>query len=208
MYNVDHNWIFLSRDLFGIPRRMMLDFEGGKAVNDRPVVAYVGWVLWLVVAGATGLVVWLRRTADRFTGPLPAFVLLAAWMCTYRFMYYDSSVAAIASVVLLADPRPYFRWAWWPARSWAVVFVGLMLVIENVTVPMNVEVTASVMAARSTVTAADGTTALKAPTVFLASGDNYPWDTAAIFLLWGWCGLTLLRARPPESPPGPSGRLP
>jgi arabinofuranan 3-O-arabinosyltransferase len=199
-YNVDHNWIFLSRDLFGIPRRMMLDFDRGKAINDRPIVAVVGWALWLSVAGVTAAIAWFRRSADRFTGPLPAFVLLAAWMCTYRFMYYDSAVAAIGVIVLLADPRPYFRRAWWPARSWAVGFVGLMLVIENLTVPLNVEMTASVMAAKSTETAADGTTALKAPTVYLASGDNYPWDTLAVFLLWAWCGVTLLRFRSPPDP--------
>ncbi|HVK11266.1 MAG TPA: glycosyltransferase family 87 protein [Gemmataceae bacterium] len=197
-YNVDQNWIFLSRDLFGIPRRIMLDFEGGKAVNDRPSVALVGWALWLFVAGVTALVAWRRRTADRLTGPLPALVLLAAWMCCYRFMYYDAAVAAIGVVVLFADPRPYFRRAWWPARSWAAGFVGLMLVFENLTVPLNVEMTASVMALRKKETAPDGTTTVKAPTIYLASGDNYPWDTVAVFLLWAWCAVTLVRTPAPN----------
>lgn len=201
-YNVDHNWIFLSRDLFGVPRRMMLDFEDGKAVNDRPAVALVGWSLWLAVAGLTFLILRARRGADRRTGPLPAFVLSAAWLCTYRFMYYDAFVAVIAVVVLLADPRPYFRRAWWPVRSWAIGVVGLMLVIENVTVPMNVEMTASVMQWKETTTAGDGTTATTVPTIYLGSGDDYPWDTLAVFLLWAWCGRAVMRAKGRGVDPG------
>ena len=40
--------------------------------------------------------------------------LLGAWLCTYRFMYYDALVAAVGVVAILADPSPYFRRRWWP----------------------------------------------------------------------------------------------
>src|SRR5262249_33549648 len=31
LYNTDHNWVFLSRDLLSIPRRGLLDFQDGVA---------------------------------------------------------------------------------------------------------------------------------------------------------------------------------
>ncbi|HKB03590.1 MAG TPA: hypothetical protein VKD90_15310, partial [Gemmataceae bacterium] len=127
------------------------------------------------------------------TGPLPAFVFLGAWLCSYRFMYYDTLIAALGVVVLMADPRPYFRRAWWPFASWAPILAGLLLVIENATSPLNVEVSASVMGLRNTITGADGMTQQVAPTIYLATGDYYPWDTAVVFALWLWCAIRLAR---------------
>ncbi|HJZ90782.1 MAG TPA: glycosyltransferase family 87 protein [Gemmataceae bacterium] len=194
VYNVDRNWIFLSRDLFGIPRRMLLEFRDGRAVEDRPIAAVAGWALWLTVTGTTVLVsqICLRREAvsrPALIGPLPAFVFLAAWLCSYRFMYYDSLIAPLAIVVLMADPRPYFRRAWWPFASWASILVALLLVIENATAPLNVELSASVMGLRRPVTGSDGATHQTAPTIYLASGDYYPWDTVVVLALWLWCAF-------------------
>jgi arabinofuranan 3-O-arabinosyltransferase len=191
-YAVDRNWIFLSRDLFGIPRRMFLDFHDGRAINDPPIATIVGRALWILVAGITLLVVRLSRGRARLVGPLPAFVLFAAWLCTYRFMYYDALIAALSVIVLLADPRPYFRRAWWPVASWASFFIGLLLIIENATAPLNVELTASAMYYRGTETAQDGGTRQTAPTVRVGSGDEYPWDTAGVFALWVWCAVAVL----------------
>src|SRR5205807_5978489 len=42
-YNTDKNWIFLSRDLLGIPRRFLLDFKGPGAPQDRLEAALLGW---------------------------------------------------------------------------------------------------------------------------------------------------------------------
>jgi len=119
------------------------------------------------------------------TGPLPAFVLFAAWLCTYRFMYYDALVAALGVFVLMADPRPFFRKAWWPFTSWAGVLVALLLIVENVTAPLNVEMSASVMGFRKTITSEAGR--VTAPTIYIASGDEYPWDTVVVIALWVWC---------------------
>jgi hypothetical protein len=193
-YNVDRNWIFLSRDLFGIPRRILLEFREGRAVADRPVAAVAGWALWLAVAVATVIVTQLRLRLQvvkesALTGPLPAFVFLGAWLCSYRFMYYDALIAPLGVAVLMADPRPYFRRAWWPFASWASILVAVLLVIENATAPLNVEVSASVMGLRKSITGPDGVTQQTAPTIYLATGDYYPWDTVVVFLLWLWCAV-------------------
>lgn len=194
-YAVDRNWIFLSRDLFGIPRRMFLEFHEGTAVADRPIAGYVGWGLWLLVASATALVAWAGRRLPSQVGPLPAVVILGAWLCTYRFMYYDVALAALAVVALMSDPRPFFRPAWWPFASWAAVLVALLLLIENAIAPVNLELTGSVMALKKTVTAADGATHLAAPTFFVATGDYYPWDTVTLFALWIWCAIRVIRPK-------------
>jgi hypothetical protein len=191
VYLTDRNWIFLSRDLFGIPRRIFLEFRDGKAVADRPIAAVVGWALWVIVALTTVLVTirfWRRSNGQNaLAGPFPCFVLLGAWLCTYRFMYYDALLAALGVIVLMTDPRPFFRKGWWPFASWAAIIVGIMLLIENVTSPLNVEATASVHGLKGTVTAADGRTKETAPTFYIASGDFYPWDTLAVLALWLWC---------------------
>jgi hypothetical protein len=195
VYAVDRNWIFLSRDLFGIPRRMLLDFHEGTAVADRPVAGYAGWGLWLVVAGVTAAVAWVGRRADPRSGPLPALAFLGAWLCTYRFMYYDALLAAVGVVALLSDPRPYFRRAWWPFASWGAVLAALLPLVDNAIAPLNLELTGSVMGLRQTVTAAGGAEHVVAPTIYVASGDYYPWDTVVVFALWLWCAIRVIPRR-------------
>ena len=195
-YMVDRNWIFLSRDLFGIPRRMFLEFQNGKAIEDRPIAGIVGWALWGFVAWATIVITIVRRKRTTFattTGPLVAFVMLGAWLCTYRFMYYDALIAIVAVVALMADPKPFFRRSWWPLASWSMVIIGLLFLVENVTSPLNVEVTASVQGLGGTVTAMDRATHKTAPTFFVSSGDDYPWDTVVLFALWIWCAIRICR---------------
>lgn len=213
-YRIDHNWIFLSRDLFGVPRRMLLQFEDGRAVRDVPAAGWAGWALWGLVAATTaGVARWSARSASggprsraerTTTGPLAGLVLLGAWLCTYRFMYYDALLAAVGVFALTADPRPFFRKAWWPFASWAAIFLALLLVVENVTAPLNVELTGSIRGLKGTVKADDGPTRTTAPTFYVASGDDYPWDTALVFALWVWCVVRVSRAgRPSQSYPEP-----
>ncbi|HEX3150279.1 MAG TPA: glycosyltransferase family 87 protein [Gemmataceae bacterium] len=195
MYTTDRNWIFLSRDLFGIPRRMLLDFNEGRATRASPLAGALGWGLWLTVAAITCAMVWRRCRNANLSGPFAGLVLLAAWLLTYRFMYYDALLAAVGVVAILADPRPHFRRTWWPFASWASLNASFLLLIENVTSPLNVEVTASIHGLKGTVTAADQSTHVTAPTIFVASGDEYPWDTIAVIALWLWCVLTVWRIR-------------
>jgi arabinofuranan 3-O-arabinosyltransferase len=194
MYNTDRNWIFLSRDLFGIPNRMILDFSDGRATRARPIAGMIGWGLWFSIAVVTCAMIWRHRRRACITGPFAGLALLAAWLLTYRFMYYDALLAAVGVVAILADPRPYFQRAWWPFASWAGVFAATLLLIENGTSPLNVQVTASIHGLKGTGTATDGTTQITAPTVKVASGDEYPWDTATVCALWLWCVLAVRRS--------------
>src|SRR5438270_720285 len=61
IYKVDQNWIFLSRDLLGIPRRWMLDFNEGYWERNRRAAAVVGWAMLVSVFAVTVAVVWFRR---------------------------------------------------------------------------------------------------------------------------------------------------
>lgn len=194
-YQTDRNWIFLSRDLFGIPRRMFLDFEDGTALKNKPIAGYAGWVLWGSVTATTILLAIRHRQVKSLKGPYPALILLGAFLATYRFMYYDALVAALGVIVLLAHPLLFFRKAWWPFASGASILVGLLLLIENVTAPLNVEVTANISGLKRTITAADGATKKTAPKLYIASGDFYPWDTVVVICLWSCCGISLLRNR-------------
>jgi hypothetical protein len=108
-------------------------------------------------------------------------------------MYYDALVAAVGVVAILADPAPYFRRSWWPFASWAPVLAGLLILIENGLAPLNVDMTASIRGFRWTATATDGSTQLKAPTIKVATGDDYPWDTVTLLGLWAWCGVRVVR---------------
>src|SRR5947209_17356543 len=45
-YATDRNWIFLSRDLFGIPRRMFQEYDNGRAVETKRIASVVGWTMW------------------------------------------------------------------------------------------------------------------------------------------------------------------
>ena len=98
-----------------------------------------------------------------------------------------------ASIALMTDPQPFFRRAWWPFASWAAIYVGLMLFIENASSPLNVEVTASIHGLKGTIPASSGGTQTTAPTIYVASGDDYPWDTLAVFALWLWCAIWVVR---------------
>jgi hypothetical protein len=71
-----------------------------------------------------------------------------------------------------------------------------MLLVENATSPLNVEMSASVMGFRRTITEAAGSTHLKAPTIYIASGDEYPWDTVVVFALWIWCLVQVACGQP------------
>lgn len=199
-YRTDRNWNFLSRDLFGIPRRMFLEFHEGTAIADRPIAAIVGWGLWGLIAITTVAVAFrfLRRTKlPPLRGPFACFILVAAWLCTYRFMYYDALIAALGVIALMSDPHPFFRRSWWPFASWASIIVAALFLIENATAPLNVEITASIQGFKGTASAPDGSTMKTAPTVYIASGDYYPWDTVGILALWFWCIIQLLRGRSP-----------
>jgi hypothetical protein len=110
LYKVDDNWVFLSRDLLGIPRRWLLNFDEPREVRDRAVAAVAGWTLWAGVVAVTVVVAVRRpRGVRQHDGYGAAFVALGAWASSYHFIYYDSLLAMFPIALLLSDPRRFLR---------------------------------------------------------------------------------------------------
>lgn len=105
LYKVNDNWIHLSRDLHGIPRRILHDFTKPESERETPLANALGWTLWGIVFGGTTLVYLARGDRARATGLSAGFLFLGAYLTCYRFMYYDVLLAAAALAVLAADRR-------------------------------------------------------------------------------------------------------
>ncbi len=219
-YNVDPNWIPLSRDLLGMPRRLFIDFHLPYGQRDNLLARALSVALWLVVFELTIRIFYLRR--DRsipLIGPVPAFVFFAAWMCTYHFMYYDSLIALFPLVVLLADPRPFLQRTRLkvgndrdPAtslrprtfiylNSFVLTLLGMILFHENIVRHLNLEATVIARPHTTTNASPDGMIETP-PRLEIGTSDRYPWETGAIIILWMWCGGMVLwtRAAPPRDP--------
>ncbi|MHB1423112.1 MAG: glycosyltransferase family 87 protein [Gemmataceae bacterium] len=129
-YRRQENWIFLSRDLLGLPRRWLLTYEGGLAKDlvwttgepsalavgsaekpwDHPLLTALCGGLWATVLAITLLVVWRsRRRRQELTGLFPAFLLTGAIFSCYHFLYYDFVVAGLPVLLLFTEPRRYFQ---------------------------------------------------------------------------------------------------
>jgi arabinofuranan 3-O-arabinosyltransferase len=111
IYNVDDNWIPLSRDLINIPKRVLIEtgqfpyFE-----RDRWYAHFCGWLLWAIVVEATVRLSQLFPARFRAaTGPAAAFVLLAAWMSCFHFMYYDALISLLGFMAAIDPPANIFR---------------------------------------------------------------------------------------------------
>jgi len=203
LYDVDHNWVFLSRDLFGIPRRMILDYELPRDKRETLAAKVAAWALWLCVFEAT-VRIWTLRRRGRpipLTGPMPAFLFLAAWACCYHFMYYDVLMASVGVFVLLAArPQRFFD----PptarlepgggvllVNSFVLTLLAILIVHEGVISGLDIRVTALVGYVE-----VDG----GSPTAYLASGVRYPWDTVMILVLWFWCAVLAYRDEDAQAP--------
>jgi len=121
VYKADIHWIFLSRDLLSLPRRL-LDFSDGmwQARVDNVPAAIVGWVLLVAVLEVTLRLAILRpRTARRTTGFGPAFLFLAAWLTCFHFMYYDTLLSFVPVFLLFVEPGRYLQPRYLALVSWA-----------------------------------------------------------------------------------------
>jgi hypothetical protein len=215
LYNVNENWIHLSRDLQGLPRRFLLDFSRPEPDRDTPMAKAVAWGLWAAIFVSTVLVYRLR--ADRRpTGLGAAFLFLGAFLCCYRFMYYDVLLALVGVACLFAEPGRLFRTRAFDLTPGPVspllpgdrpaaatpfgprlvgyvnsfpltVLLGLFL-IDNLFHEWAVEATIGV-GGLARETPAGG---VETPRVSAAFSLSYPWDTALVILLWAWCGLRLV----------------
>jgi hypothetical protein len=99
------NWVFLSRDLTGIPRRWLFDFKLDDRGPHAELATWLGRGLVLAVAGGCLLVALLRpRRVTAPEGPPAAFLLLGGWLTCLHFMYYDTLLAALPVCLLFTDP--------------------------------------------------------------------------------------------------------
>jgi arabinofuranan 3-O-arabinosyltransferase len=109
VYNLDHNWIHLSRDLHGVPRRILHDFSLPKDQRDTALANGLAWGLWGLVFGTTALIYLRFGDRARTTGVGAAFLFFGAFLTCYRFMYYDALLAAVGCAVLFAEPGRFLR---------------------------------------------------------------------------------------------------
>ena len=104
LYNVNKNWIHLSRDVQSVPRRILHDFTLPEAERDTLLAKTLAWSLWGFILGTTTLI--FSRYGDwrRSTGVGVGFLFFGAYLICYRFMYYDTLLAAVGCAVLFAEP--------------------------------------------------------------------------------------------------------
>ncbi len=214
-YAVQENWIFLSRDLLGIPRRWLLTFEGQIAVRpaEQPLPTALGWGLWSVVFLSTLLVALLRRQRlQEMTGPAPAFVLLGAFFSCYHFMYYDFILGVLPVLMLFTEPRHYFQAVLWRPPRWLARFMDAGIkgttpsgqlrhyyqpTLDDLTPPPmpllpGGRISRWVSAPAPPLFLAL-TLALPALGCLLDPTNHFPpGDTFSLLALWGWCGYRLL----------------
>lgn len=211
-YTTSRSWIHLSRDLQGIPRRFLHDFSVPEAERETPFAKGVAWGLWGAVFATTVAVYLLRADRRKPLGLGAGFLFLGAWLCCYRFMYYDVLLAVVPIAILLTEPWRYFRerpWELKPAagssdshrprllayvNSFPLTVILGLYIVDNVLLGLNIEATVGIGGwAREVATA--GGTALATPRVQANTTLDYPWDTVLLLLLWIWCAVRLIRQK-------------
>lgn len=208
-YDIDPNWTNLSRDVYGIPRRGMIDF--GKPEQERvtpEVTAASFGSLGFVFLATVAVYLW-RGDRSKFHGLSAGFLLLGAFLCCYRFMYYDAVLALVGLSALLANPR----WTLLgrqgeltsPAaslterrvrlftNSFPLTVLVLLLVYDNILIGLNPQVTAAVGHHQILTTDADGNEKWVNPKLSAACDYNHAVDTLLVIALWAWCGMRLIR---------------
>lgn len=151
IYAVDYNWVWMSRDLIGLPRRRMwrpddawtqlrylawlddFSLHTHQATENGPVQTAIGVGLIAAVLGTTLLIAAITRWRDRHalaelpTQPWGAFLLLGLLHSVYHYMHYDMLVMALPTALLLADvPRLGTKGRWFLA-CWCAAMVGCNL---------------------------------------------------------------------------------
>jgi arabinofuranan 3-O-arabinosyltransferase len=110
LYQIDENWILLSRDLITIPRRWLLDFKAPPSANIDLAATLLGSCLLLAtIECTTRLAVFRKDRSSVLTGPGAAFLLLGAWAACFHFMYYDVLLAALPVLLLLLKPEQFLE---------------------------------------------------------------------------------------------------
>jgi hypothetical protein len=219
-YDVEKNWIFLSRDLLSVPRRWLIDFDKGYwdrlegdfnwhlwgntsvHVPVRLANSLIGWVLILfALENTVRLAVMRRRQAASPDGPPAAFLFLGAWMCCYHFMYYDALLGSMGLFLLFTEPRRYLSpllLALAPLRGPpAVLAYHRAALPEGLPRPVPLDVTPRAVWTLNRMAPTAFALLLAIHYVFPALhwGDHWgtPWDTFTLVGVWAWCGWQWLR---------------
>ena len=208
-YNVNKNWIELSRDLSGIPKRILLDFNKPEVERADPLADFSGQLLLGIVFVATVGIYWFRADRRQPTGLGAGFLFLGAYHCCYRFMYYDVLLATAGIFVMFAHPGLFFRTPQFkliadansPFQRRARLYGGsiplllIALLIWNENGLMNFRPRATIGADYFAVpmTSPEGKATTRTPVLSATSDYMHPVDTVLLLLLWGWAGWRLLR---------------
>jgi hypothetical protein len=223
LYKTNENWIDLSRDLQGIPRRILVDFSKPESQRGDPFIDRLAWALWGSVLAATVAIYALRADRKRSTGVGAGFLFLGAYLTCFHFMYYDVLISVAALAVLFADPKRFVRTepfaieptpaapqvpppreltAAAPLKPFGARMLGyinslpLTLVVALFLTENSLsgmELEATVGIRRFATPAADGSTNIHVPRLRADTGVKFPLDTFLLMSLWAWCGWRLLR---------------
>ncbi len=109
LYNVNKNWIHLSRDLQGIPRRILFNFTLPEDKRETLLATALAWGLWGSVLFTTAWVYLRFADRKRTIGVGAGFLFLGAYLTCYRFMYYDALLIFVGCAVLFAEPARFLR---------------------------------------------------------------------------------------------------
>jgi arabinofuranan 3-O-arabinosyltransferase len=218
-YRRQENWIFLSRDLLGIPRRWLLTFEDHLAKDlvwrigaphvaadgspenpwDHRLLSGLGWGLWLAVFGTTLFVAWRsRRRRQETTGIFPAFVLIGAIFSCYHFLYYDFIVAGLPLLLLFTEPSRYFQARFWRGQRPPLEMQRYYQPDWNDPTPPPMPLLPQGRRPRWVMAPIPPlllTLILALPAYCCIRDPSYhfpPFDSFGLLALWAWCGYRLL----------------
>ena len=191
-YEVNKNWTGLSRDLGGLFRRLLTDFDASP-VTPNPAAGPLGLAAVGVVLGVTAWVCWSRANPgrERF-----AFAALGAYLACWRFMYYDAAIGALPVILLATTPGRWqlTRVAVGPWRglvpSLTLGVLALLLAWENLLKPKMLGVTLEFGAWAPNGGRTPGMPA-GAPALAADTTVYTPSDTLILLGLWAWWAVKL-----------------
>jgi hypothetical protein len=156
LYGTDRNWVWMSRDLVGLPRRELWDWEHLRnhlellsaqrewdyellqTVQSGPTQTLIGFGLMFGVIAMTifvlTLTAWLRRRRGldylpMAWGPRPAFLLFGALLTVYHFMHYDLQPLSLPMCLVIAslDRLSWFNRIFLVTLNLALIYCGMDL---------------------------------------------------------------------------------
>ena len=210
LYSTDQNWVRLSRDLAGVVRRLVVDTD----IAPVPQSVAADWLAVILpgfVILGTAFVYLKRADRAKTLGIAPAFVLLAAYLGCYRFMYYDVTLSFAALAAFFATPRLWQK----PTvlsiptdatdnalsqRSYSVylnsiplLILCLLLILENWLLASQFRYMFMLDGFSRSAVNDFGVVSEYTPHLSGITNYYYPTDTYLLFALWLWLGWRLWR---------------